>query len=100
MKRFVLAFGLIGLVGCFLPFIPGLSFFDMRHFDAWPVYLVLAAYAIPTLIGASKSALGFGDALGATGAFGYLLYKFGTGTIDLILHGSIGAIMMGVAAVG
>ena len=33
MKRAFALFGLIGLVGCFLPLVPGFSLFDARAFD-------------------------------------------------------------------
>src|SRR5262245_38624718 len=101
MKRSILTFALIGLVGCFLPLIPGVSWFDMRHFDAgWTVWLVLAAFAIPAFIAASVDESDRVTAIVATACFGYLIYKFRTGVVDLVVHGSLGGIMMGVAIVG
>jgi hypothetical protein len=35
-----------------------------------------------------------------TACFGYLAYKFGTGVFDLVVHASLGGILMGVAVVG
>lgn len=100
MKRFLLAFGALGLVGCFLPLVLGLSWFEMRHMDTgWTVWLVMAAFAVPTFIGASKGELDRSDAIAATAAFGYLGYKFNTDTLDLLFHASIGGIMMGVALI-
>ncbi|HEY5950119.1 MAG TPA: hypothetical protein VIV40_31705 [Kofleriaceae bacterium] len=101
MKRSILAFGLLGLVGCFLPLVAGLSWFEIRHFDqGWTVWAVLAAFAIPTFVGASSSETDRTAALVGTACFGYLAYKFGTGVFDLVVHASLGGIMMGVAVVG
>lgn len=101
MKRFILAFGALGLVGCFLPLIAGLSWFDIRHLDAgWTVWLVLAAFALPAYVGASRSENEAAAALVGTASFGYLAFKFGTGVFDLVFHASIGGIMMGVAVIG
>ena len=57
MKRAILIFGAMGLVGCFLP-----MYYDYEGPDAWSwwqlrheypalVYAVIAAYAVTTLIG-------------------------------------------------
>ena len=99
MKRFIFGFGLLGLIGCFLPVALGLSLFDMRHFDSgWHVWLVLGAFALPTYVGAAKTEGDAATAVVGTASFGYLFYKFGFhGTFDLIFHTSIGGIMMGVS---
>jgi hypothetical protein len=100
MKRFLLGFGLLGLVGCFLPCVLGLSWFEMRHLDTgWTVWLVMAAFAIPTFIGSTDGELDRADAIAATASFGYLAYKFNFDTLDLLFHASIGGIMMGVALI-
>src|SRR5689334_8753820 len=100
MKRFLLAFGALGLVGCFLPLVLGLSWFDMRHLDpGWTVWLVMAAFAVPAFIGATDGELDRADAIAATVSFGYLAYKFNTDTWNLVFHASIGGIMMGIALV-
>ena len=98
MKRSVAILGLVGLIGCFLPLVDGLSLFDLRHIDAWPVYLVLAAFAAPMIAGARNRMTSL-HSLVALGGFGYVLYKFGTGVIDLIIHAQIGGRMMGISAV-
>ncbi|NVB81964.1 MAG: hypothetical protein HOV81_26520 [Kofleriaceae bacterium] len=101
MKRFMLAFGLLGLVGCFLPLLPGISFFDLRHFDAgWTVWAVIGAFALPAYVGGIQGTADRSALFASVGCFGYLAYKFGTGVFDLVFHGSIGAIMMGVAIIG
>jgi hypothetical protein len=101
MKRSIFAFAVLGLVGCFLPLTAGLSWFDIRHLDAgWTVWLVLAAFALPTLVSASRSETDRTAAIVGLVSFGYLTYKFRTGVLDLVLHGSLGGIMMGIAVVG
>jgi hypothetical protein len=101
MKRSILVFGLVGLLGCFLPLVAGLSWFDIRHLDpGWTVWLVLAAYALPTVVGASRSEGELAAALVGTACFGYLALKFRTGIFDLVIHGSIGGALMGIAIVG
>lgn len=101
MKRMILAFGALGLVGCFLPLVSGVSWWDLRHVDGWTVYLVLAAFAAPLLIGLGGSDRTLAGALGAAASFGFLGYKFGwSGVTDLVLHGAIGGILMGIAIIG
>jgi hypothetical protein len=98
MKKAIALFGLLGVVGCFLPLVAGISMFDLRHLDAWAVYLVLAAFVTPMIAGLSdKTAIA--AAVGTLG-FGYVLYKFGFDTLDLVLEAGIGGKMMAVAAVG
>lgn len=99
MKRFILGFGLLGLIGCFLPLAVGISLFDLRHFDhGWQIWLVLASFAASTFVGATES----NKTAGIVGsvAFGYLAYKFGTGVFDLVIHASIGGKMLGIATIG
>jgi hypothetical protein len=101
MKRSIFAFGLLGLVGCFLPLIAGVSWFDMRHFDdSWTVWFVLAAFALPTYAGIARGEGDRAAAIVGLASFGYTFFEFRTGTLDLITHGSIGGIMMGVAVIG
>jgi hypothetical protein len=101
MKRIVSFFGVLGLLGCFLPLVPGVSWFDIRHLDpGWTVYLVFAAFALPAYVGAVKGETDTAAAVVGTASFGYLAYKFGTGVFDLVFHASIGGIMMGVAVIG
>ena len=100
MKRGLALFGLLGVVGCFLPLVPGFSLFDARAFDALEVYLVIAAFLVPLVIGAADKLSVAGSAL-ATVSFGFVAWKFGIrGTFDLLWHASIGGKMMAVAAVG
>jgi len=98
MKRSIAVFGLIGLVGCFLPLVPGLSFFELRHLEWMPIVLMTAAFLIPMLAGVSGS--NASAALTGLIGFGYVAFKFGTGLWDLAIHAEIGGKMMAVAAVG
>jgi hypothetical protein len=100
VKRTIFLFGLAGLVGCFLPMLFGVSWFQMRHFDAgWSVWLVMAAFALPTFVAAGSDTNRLVAIVG-TASFGYLLLEFGTGVFDLLLHASIGGILMGVSVLG
>jgi hypothetical protein len=100
VKRSILLFGLVGIVGCFLPMLLGMSWFEMRRFDeGWSVWLVMAAFALPTFVAAGADTNRLAAIVG-TASFGYLAFKFGTGVFDLLLHTSIGGILMGVSVVG
>ena len=101
MKRSISFFGVLGLVGCFLPMALGVSWFDMRHFDlGWRMWAVLLAFAAPAYVGASRTESGRVAAVVGSVAFGWLAYTFGTGVIDLVIHASIGGILMGVGVIG
>jgi hypothetical protein len=99
MKRNIALLGLAGLVGCFLPLVPGLSLFDLRHFaEGWSAWLVMAAFATPAYVGATtKNDVVAG--LAGLVSFGYLAIKFGTGTFHLIFHAASGGILIGVAII-
>lgn len=98
MKRSVTLFGLLGLVGCFLPLVGGASFFDFRHLEWMPIVLMTAAFLVPTVAGLTDS--NAGAALAGLLGFGYVAVKFNTGLWDLAIHAQIGGKMMAVAAVG
>lgn len=99
MRKAIALFAALGLVGCFLPLDAGwFSFFDLRHFDALPVYLVVLGFLAPLVAGlADKTRIA--AVVGAVG-FGYILYKFGLDTTDLVIHGGVGAKLMGVGVIG
>ncbi len=99
MKRLIAVFGLVGLVGCFLPLAVGVSLIDFRHFEAWPIYLILAGFVVPT-VAALGDKLTPMRCLAALIGFGYVAVKFNTGIWDLVVHADIGGKMMGVAAIG
>jgi len=99
MKRNIAIFGLLGLIGCFLPLVPGLSLFDLRHFaEGWSAWLVMGAFASAAYVGATaKTDVGAG--LAGLVSFGYLGVKFGTGSFDLLFHAASGGILIGVAII-
>jgi hypothetical protein len=100
MKRLVLLFGLVGFIGCFLPLWGDLSWFDLRHLEpGWTVYLVIAAFAAPAIVGMSKEPMRRNDALGSAGAFGYILYVVHSDLWRMIVASRIGGRMMAVSAV-
>jgi hypothetical protein len=80
MKRAILVFGAMGLVGCFLP-----MYYDAEGPDAWSlwqlrhdapllVYGVIAAYAVTTLIGLAGQRITRGLAAIAMLASGAVVY--------------------------
>src|SRR3954471_6227422 len=100
MKRAFALFGLLGVVGCFLPIAGGVSLFDARAFDYSGVLLMIAAFAVPMILGFATKLPAAGK-LAAVGCFSYMLfYKMGFDVIDLLVHASIGGKAMAVAAVG
>lgn len=99
MKRTISVLGLVGLVGCFLPMVLGFSLFDARDGNWLRVMSVIAAFAVPAAL-ALADKVSVGARLLAAGCFGYALWMFGArGVFDLVVHGSIGGIAMGLAAV-
>jgi hypothetical protein len=98
MKRSVTIFALIGLVGCFLPFIGGISFFEFRHLEWLPIILMTGAFVVPMIAGLTGTNMG--AAVAGLIGFGYIGFKFGTGLWDLAIHAEIGGKMMAVGAVG
>lgn len=98
MKRTFGLFALLGFLGCFLPVVWGLSAFDLRHGDTSGFYLLLAAFAVPMVIGFGDKLTSLGSLI-AIGCFGYVLvWRFGFDTWDLIIDGKSGGKAMGFAA--
>jgi hypothetical protein len=98
MKRSVALFGLIGLVGCFLPFVGGIAFFDFRHIEWTPIVLMTAGFLIPMIAGLQGG--NASAALAGLLGFGYVAIKFNTALWDLLVHAEIGGKMMAIGAVG
>ena len=103
LKFAVLALAVIGLIGCFLDFVPGLSWFDMRAAEGIGsrVYVLMAGLAI-ALVGAGIGAAtgmkrwnGIVAALGFAGVWVALEFK----TFDLFSF-AIGAKLIALAAIG
>ena len=98
MKRSFGLLALLGFLGCFLPIAFGVSLFDARHGDGTHFWMILAAFAVPLVIGFGEKLTALGS-LAAVGCFGYVLvWRFGFDTWDLIIHGQSGAKAMGFAA--
>ena len=97
MKRYILLFGLIGLVGCFLPLIGGTSITVMRihTLRAW---LTIIAFAVPVIVAMRSTTAA--TVLAGLACFGYLGLRFGTRALDLVLYAGIGGKLIGVAIVG
>ncbi len=80
MKRLILAFGVMGLVGCFVPMFYDYdgpdtwSWWQLRHDFPVAVYVVIAAYAVATWIGLQGRHIGRAHAIVATLAFGVVAY--------------------------
>jgi hypothetical protein len=98
MRRYLLGFALLGLVGCFLPMIGGtsISLFDL-HRVHWRPWLVAAAFAAPAIAVWRGSAA---TVLVAAISFGYLALRLGPRALDLVLYAGIGGKLIGVAVVG
>ena len=101
MKRSLAIFGLLGLVGCFLPVMIGVdSIFALRQFNWIPVILMTSAFVFPIIAGIQPGPTTVGTALTGLVCFGYVLAKFGTSVWDLAIHGESGGKMIAIAAVG
>jgi hypothetical protein len=62
LKFGILVFGLLGLIGAFLPFVEfagkSISLWDLKEADAGQVYLTMGAFLVPLVIGALAVAKG------------------------------------------
>ena len=98
MRRYLLGFALLGLVGCFLPVIGGtsISLFDLHHLT-WRAWLIAAAFAAPAVTAWRGSAT---TVLVSAIGFGYLGLRLGPRSADLVLYAGIGGKLIGVAVVG
>lgn len=98
MRRYMLGFALLGLVGCFLPMIgrTSISLFDLHHLS-WRPWLIAAAFAAPALAAWRASAA---TVIVSVISFGYLALRLGPRTIDLVLYAGIGGKLIGIAVVG
>jgi hypothetical protein len=101
MRRYLLGFALLGLVGCFLPMIGGtsISLFDLHRlaWHPWHPWLIAAAFAAPALAAWRNSAA---IIIVAPISFGYLALRLGPRTLDLVLYAGIGGKLIGVAVIG
>lgn len=99
MKRALAVFGVLGLVGCFLPVMVGSeSVFDLRSFDVVRVILMFAAFGFPLLAGLQPGPATVGTALTGLGCFGFVIAKLRLGLWDLLVDGAPGGRMIAIAA--
>ena len=108
LKFGVLAFGLLGLIGCFLPFISfgdqSFSFFKMREAPggASQVFMTMAGYVAPLVMGAmaaAKPPMQRWQGIVAIVGFAWVVFKMRDGFMKLITDGAIGAKLMGISAI-
>ena len=99
----VLACGLVGLLGCFLPlYVRGdatISFFGMRELDAAQTFTVMTAFAAALAMAALAGSRGMlrWQALVAAIAFAFVIAKLRGDVIDLLWRGAIGGKLMALA---
>lgn len=107
LKFGVLACGLIGLIGCFLPMVSeagmSMSFFGMRKFmGGGQIFLTMGGYIAALVMGAmaaAKPPMQRWQAIVATIGFAFVLFKLRDGITDFLKHGAIGAKLMIIAAI-
>src|SRR5262245_39300633 len=107
LKYAVLACGLVGLVGCFIPE-HGVSFWTTRELlptelgGGFHVFLVIGAYVLATAMGVlaiAKPPLLHWQSLLAIASFALVPIKFRSLLVDLLKHGNLGVRMMLIAAI-
>ncbi|MBA3503754.1 MAG: hypothetical protein M4D80_10695 [Myxococcota bacterium] len=99
LKFGVVVCGLLGLVGCFLPMMSGISFFDTRNFDAANFYIIAAGYAAAAVMGAMGIAKGMQRWMSIIAIVGFSVVLLRMrGEVVELLQAGIGAKLMGVAA--
>jgi hypothetical protein len=99
LKFGVVVCGLVGLVGCFLPMMEGLSFFDTRRFDAANFYIVAGGFATAAAMGVLGIAGGMQrwKSIIAIVGFSIIVLRM-RGEVVELLQAGIGAKLMGTAA--
>jgi hypothetical protein len=100
LKFGVVVCGLLGLVGCFLPMIEGISFFDTRVFDASNAYIVMAAFVAPIAMGAMGIHKGMQRWMSIVAIVGFsvVVLRMRGEMIDMLKAG-IGGKLMAIAAI-
>jgi len=99
LKFGVVVCGLVGLVGCFLPMMAGVSFFDTRAFDAANFYIIAGGFAAGAVMGGMGIANGMQRwmSIVAIVAFSVVVLRMRGEVVELLKAG-IGGKLMGVAA--
>jgi hypothetical protein len=103
----VLACGLLGIIGCFLPMVSAggqsISFFSMKELmGAGQVYMVMGGYAAGLAMGAmaaAKPPMLRWQGIVAILGFAFVMFKMRDGFMKLITDGAIGAKLMGISAI-
>jgi hypothetical protein len=107
LKFGVLACGLLGVIGCFLPMVSAggqsISFFSMKDFiGAGQIFMVIGGYAAALVMGAmaaAKPPMQRWQGIVAIVGFGFVVFKMRDGFLKLITDGAIGAKLMGISAI-
>ena len=99
LKLGVAVCGLLGVIGCFLPMVQGISFFDTRAFDGGHVYITLAAFGAALAMGAMgmKNGMQRWMSVIAIVGFSVVILRMRGEMIELMKAG-IGGKLMGIAA--
>jgi hypothetical protein len=107
LKFGVLAFGLLGIIGCFLPMVSAggqsISFFSMKELiGAGQVFMVMGGYGAALVMGAmaaAKPPMQRWQGIVAIVGFAFVVFKMRDGFMKLITDGAIGAKLMGISAI-
>ena len=97
LKYGVAACGLIGLVACFLPLGPGVTFWHLRGGMLADAYAVMAAYVVGMgvpAIAIAKPPLLRWQALAAIVAYAFVLFTLRESAKTFVVDGGIGAKLM------
>ncbi|MDB4955315.1 MAG: hypothetical protein JWO36_2884 [Myxococcales bacterium] len=105
LKLGVLVSGVVGLIGCFLPFISGggesISFWGMKELaGSGQIFVTMAGYVLGAVMGAmavAKPPMQRWQAIVATLGFAFVGFKMRDGFLKLITDGAIGAKLMAIA---
>jgi peptidoglycan/LPS O-acetylase OafA/YrhL len=99
LKFGVVACGLVGLIGCFLPLVAGVSFYDTRHFDAPHFYMTAGGYGAALAMGVLAISKGMQRWMSVIAiiAFSLVILRM-RGELVELLNAGLGGKLMSVAA--
>ena len=107
LKIGVLACGLLGLIGCFLPMVTfgdqSISLWKLREAPggSGQVFMTMAGYVAALVMGAmaaAKPPMQRWQGIVAIVSFAWVIFKLREGFMKLITDGAIGAKLMGISA--
>ena len=107
LKFGVLACGLLGLIGCFLPMVTfgdqSISLWKLREAPggSGQVFMTMAGYVAALVMGAmaaAKPPMQRWQGIVAIVSFAWVIFKLREGFMKLITDGAIGAKLMGISA--